>query len=154
MDYISRYTGEEIDARLQLAGDAYQKPDGGIPEEDLSTALQDKLQYGPVMNITPAGRVAADTFTIQKIIGGIVILTLINVHIGEEVTGTSKVIGTLPILKPSRPVTAVVSASTNTALKAVVKIDSDGTIRVNRAGTDEPLPLSDTTINATIFYII
>lgn len=43
MDYIGRYTGEEIDERLTLAGTAYQKPSGGIPMTDLNLALQNVI---------------------------------------------------------------------------------------------------------------
>lgn len=43
MDYIGRYTGEEIDERLTLAGTAYQKPSSGIPMSDLNSALQNVI---------------------------------------------------------------------------------------------------------------
>lgn len=38
-DFISDYTGPQIDQRLELAGTAYQKPAGGIPASDLQEGV-------------------------------------------------------------------------------------------------------------------
>lgn len=44
MDYISEFTGPQIDERLGLAGTAYQKPETGIPAEDLSEGVNVSLE--------------------------------------------------------------------------------------------------------------
>lgn len=38
-DFQSDYFGPQIDERLRLAGTAYQKPDGGIPAEDIAPGV-------------------------------------------------------------------------------------------------------------------
>lgn len=44
MDYQSVYSGQEIDERLRLAGNAYQKPREGIPSTDLSEDVNELLE--------------------------------------------------------------------------------------------------------------
>lgn len=44
MDYDGRYTGPQIDKRLDLAGTAYQLPEGGIPKADLDSEVQASLE--------------------------------------------------------------------------------------------------------------
>lgn len=46
MDYQGEFSGPQIDARLTLAGSAYQKPATGIPASDLEEGVQESLQRG------------------------------------------------------------------------------------------------------------
>ncbi len=58
-DYTSRYSGSEIDDRLDAAGTAYQKPAAGVPESDLSSGVQDKLNAGNTAYQKPSGGIPA-----------------------------------------------------------------------------------------------
>lgn len=67
-DYISIYTGMEIDAGIGKAETAYQKPNTGIPKTDLASDVQTSLgkadtalQTAPVTSV--AGRTGAITLS-------------------------------------------------------------------------------------------
>ena len=44
MDYQGRFTGPEIDERLELAKTAYQKPEDGIPKSDLDYQFREEIK--------------------------------------------------------------------------------------------------------------
>lgn len=60
MDYTSEFTGPQIDERLGLAGTAYQRPETGIPAEDLSEGVQEALDKADNAYIMPEGGIPAE----------------------------------------------------------------------------------------------
>lgn len=60
MDYTSEFTGPQIDERLGLAGTAYQRPETGIPAEDLSEGVQEALDKADHAYIMPEGGIPAE----------------------------------------------------------------------------------------------
>lgn len=59
MDYQGRFTGPEIDARLEKAESAYQKPPTGIPAGDLAEEIQQELQEADTAYQKPATGIPA-----------------------------------------------------------------------------------------------
>lgn len=58
-DYISNYTGLEIDDGIGKANTAYQKPTGGIPKTDLASAVQTSLGKADTAYQKPSGGIPA-----------------------------------------------------------------------------------------------
>ena len=58
-DYISRYTGEEIDERLAAVPDKYTMPAGGIPSTDLAEDVQAALDTAANAYVKPAEGIPA-----------------------------------------------------------------------------------------------